>query len=561
MSESRYCSTCGALLSASAALCGECGARYQESPYDRRATDAPGAWSAPPQRASRDLGKDPSQEQEDIGIQLISAADLEPPRPGATALRPADGYDHTMTSQHSAPSAHDPALSAPSAAGAEPSAHTGPVAQGPRLPYPIDYCVPASFGKRVAAAIIDALIMSLTTIPLLIGLVMVLAQGADASLLAQILVGIGVAVPAAVTVLLIWLQGSKGVYPGKLIMGLRVTSHSAGGGIGFVRSLGRWFLYGLAPWLMALSIFLDPKKTLRGFHDRIVDSVVVDLKAGRDPMLPRPDDFERPGHDHYLGDPSVAVTTDENLMVAPGSPWSAPSAGEAPGAPAAADPWAPAAEPSASAPAESPYAPPSAGSPYGPPTEPTLEQPATQEPVVNDWSPPAQPSSWQQPPGSAQQPSPWQSEEYWAAVAGGAAEHEVDEQTRISAPAVDDMEDLEQTRISPRRFAVPRLTLTLDDGTSQTVDTAVSVGRNPDQDLAPARFVIADATRSVSKSHARIDGTGESVIVTDLGSTNGTAIVHPDGRRDVLVPQSETVLPEGASLAIGDRTMTVERAS
>ena len=61
MNQTRYCSTCGTLLSEGAAICGECGARYQASPYEKRATDAPGAWSAPPRpRARAEQGQERS---------------------------------------------------------------------------------------------------------------------------------------------------------------------------------------------------------------------------------------------------------------------------------------------------------------------------------------------------------------------------------------------------------------------------------------------------------------------------------------------------------------------
>ena len=65
----------------------------------------------------------------------------------------------------------------------------------------------------------------------------------------------------------------------------------------------------------------------------------------------------------------------------------------------------------------------------------------------------------------------------------------------------------------------------------------------------------------MSKTHLRLDGTGTDITVTDLGSTNGSAIVRADGSRESLVPDTPTVLPEGASLTLGDRSMTVERDS
>src|SRR5699024_12138564 len=77
----------------------ECGARYQASPYERRATDAPGAWSQAPRARSRDLGPVQEQDSDDEEIQLTSREELTPRAPGATALRTADPYDPVMVTQ------------------------------------------------------------------------------------------------------------------------------------------------------------------------------------------------------------------------------------------------------------------------------------------------------------------------------------------------------------------------------------------------------------------------------------------------------------------------------
>ena len=52
---------------------------------------------------------------------------------------------------------------------------------------------------------------------------------------------------------------------------------------------------------------------------------------------------------------------------------------------------------------------------------------------------------------------------------------------------------------------------------------------------------------------------GEELLVTDLGSTNGSTILREDGSRENLVPETPTVLPAGARLTLGDRTLSVER--
>ncbi|WP_087483427.1 RDD family protein [Brachybacterium massiliense] len=665
MNQTRYCSTCGSLLSQSAAICGECGARYQESPYERRATDAPGAWSQAPMPRRRDLGSAPEQEGQDEGIELVSRESLEPKAPGATSLRSQEQYDQLMVTQSPM---HQPGPGSASGAPEGPGSPAGAPRAGAQMEPPLDGCAPASPLKRFLAALVDSVLVSLVTLPLLIGSMMLLLSE-SIGLLPQILIGVGVALPAAYTVLIIWLVGAKGFSIGKLILGLRVTRYSAAGPIGFVRSLGRWFLYGLIPLIMALSIFIDPKKHLRGVHDRAVDSVVVDLKEGRNPLKPRPDDFEREGAEHYLGAPSVAVSTHQNLLAEPGAAWQDESSGE-PAQPSVqgAGAWG---EPQQMAP--SPYAPPSSsasapeapmpstgwdGQPVAqnpsvpsasgdggwapPPVDPVPPAPSWDEPAgqTQGWNEPEPQPQWGQPSPAPQpewgqpspapqpewsqqssapqpewgQPSPAPQPEWdaqpaqswdqpiegqpsapqapaadaaqgWAPPApaqhpapvqepapvhdpapnapseltADAWDSGVDEQTRLTAPE-GALGDLEQTRLSPARLPqVKQLRLTTDDGAERVVDKAVVIGRNPSAPGTEVLFVMKDDTRSVSKTHLLIDGTGEDITVTDLGSTNGSAILREDGSRESLVPNSPTVLPTGAQLTLGDRTLSVER--
>src|SRR5699024_3875663 len=104
----------------------------------------------------------------------------------------------------------------------------------------------------------------------------------------------------------------------------------------------------------------------------------------------------------------------------------------------------------------------------------------------------------------------------------------------------------EQTRLSAVKLpAVKKLRLTADDGTDRLVEKAVVIGRNPSASGEEVLFVLKDVTRSVSKTHLRIDGTGEEITVTDLGSTNGSTILREDGSRENLVPNAPTVLPTG----------------
>lgn len=657
MNQTRYCSTCGTLLSEGAAICGECGARYQASPYEKRATDAPGAWSAPPKPRTRAGQGQERSDQEDEGIELITADSLRTPQPGATALRSEEQYDRLMVTQ---PPMNQPATSPPgqgagmpggpgaSASGPSAAPGTAPGAAPEGAPAaasfepPLDGCAPATPVKRFLAALIDTVIATLVTVPFLIGFILIITSQ-SASTTSMILIGVGTALPAAYHLVMIWLVGAKGFTLGKLILGLRVTRLSEGGALGFVRALGRWAVYALFPLLMALSIFFDPRKLLRGFHDRAIDSVVADIKAGRNPLQPRPDDFERAGAEHYLGAPSVAVSTHENLLSEPGAAWrgqgaspvqpvdgaqgpaqgapspyapggSAASAAEAPAAswgspspapqqPASDGGWAPPpVEPIPSAPAQSSWDQPSASGQSSwdqpsAPAQPSWGEPSAQEQPQSwdqggyapapQWGSPApapeaaaapspapapgavdsSPAAWGPPPAASADQAPAAPGQDAAAHGGDApsdvtgdawGDDGVDEATRMSVP--EDLGDLEATRISPAQLPpVKKVRLTTDDGAERIVEKAVVVGRNPSSPSGEVLFVMKDDTRSVSKIHLRIDGTGEELLVTDLGSTNGSTILRVDGSRENLVPETPTVLPAGARLTLGDRTLSVER--
>ncbi|MEE1649511.1 RDD family protein [Brachybacterium sp. J144] len=693
MTTTRYCSTCGTLLPENAAVCGECGARYQASPYERRATDAPGAWSAAPRARARDLGPQETESDGGDGIELISREELAPKEPGATTLRPPGQYDRAMVTQPPQnPTTGSASFGSPSGPGsAAPAPSQGaPASQGPAFEPPLDGCAPSTAVKRLLAAVIDGVVAGLVTVPMTVGVILLLTQE-SASLLAQILMGVGAALPVAYALVMVWLTGSKGFTVGKLVMGLRIVRESTGGPLGFVRALGRWVVYGVISPVMALSILLDAQKRLRGFHDRVVGSVVVDVKSGRNPLTARADGFERAPAEQYLGAPSVAVSAHQNLLSEPGSAWqggapaqqdasagaapqtggwdpqpapspyappSASSATDAPaqdgwGAPAPSAPaqdsgsWAPppvepAAQtgwdqtPAPQAPAQqagwgqtpAPHAPDPQQSGWdqgsasqapapqqtgwgsapepAPAPQPAPEQqwgpPAPAEPAAQSWDAPSQPSAEVAPeqgapapagePQSAPGAQPWDRPAEsaapspagaWGAPAPSApaaqppapaqdAPHEltgsawdggsdeVDEATRMSVPEDDSLGDLEATRISPVKLPPKRtLRLVTDAGTERVVERAVVIGRNPTAPAGELLFVLQDDTRSVSKTHLLVDGTGDETTVTDLGSTNGSAIVREDGSREGLVPHSPTVLPAGAQVALGDRTLSVER--
>jgi uncharacterized RDD family membrane protein YckC len=100
--------------------------------------------------------------------------------------------------------------------------------------------------------------------------------------------GIGVVVA---TVLLVGLAfavvaGTLGASPGKAVFGLRLVDHAHGTPIGVRRALLRTLVLGLAGLptfglgvaTLAQTALMDPERQRRGWHDRLCDGIVVDLR-------------------------------------------------------------------------------------------------------------------------------------------------------------------------------------------------------------------------------------------------------------------------------------------
>ncbi|KHK99529.1 hypothetical protein LK09_02555 [Microbacterium mangrovi] len=119
---------------------------------------------------------------------------------------------------------------------------------------------------------------------------------------------------------------------------------------------------------------------------------------------------------------------------------------------------------------------------------------------------------------------------------------------RRAEPELPDAEGaFDETIIAPRRRTEWMLTLPLGAPIRLTSPVLI-LGRRPAADPAypQAQLVdIADETRTVSKTHARLELAADSWTITDLGSTNGVVLIADDG--------TETDLPAGASQLVGER--------
>jgi hypothetical protein len=101
--------------------------------------------------------------------------------------------------------------------------------------------------------------------------------------------------------------------------------------------------------------------------------------------------------------------------------------------------------------------------------------------------------------------------------------------------------------------AAPKLSLELPDGGREPIDGVVLVGRAPSApDDAPAsRLVRLVGDGDISRNHARVAVEGGTVIVTDLGSRNGTIVRIPGYPAQKLREGEPTPVLVGTTIDFG----------
>ncbi|SMG26897.1 RDD family protein [Agreia pratensis] len=225
------------------------------------------------------------------------------PAPSHPASMPTEAPDEAPTDQTvaRAPStpvappaypdaAAPPAPTAPAAPAAAIGHPTPPGAPGWRpLPTMTTTRTPAPIGRRAGAFLIDRAITILITTAAALLFVWPAAASASSRpeagglVVALAFVGVG-AVSLSWFVVVAWMVGARGASPGKRIMRIEVTGFSSPGPIGFGRALLRELILAaftigtaLTAWLPYASVFWDQTKQLRGWHDKAVDDIVVEV--------------------------------------------------------------------------------------------------------------------------------------------------------------------------------------------------------------------------------------------------------------------------------------------
>ena len=124
----------------------------------------------------------------------------------------------------------------------------------------------------------------------------------------------------------------------------------------------------------------------------------------------------------------------------------------------------------------------------------------------------------------------------------------------------DDVSAFDETIVAARRRAAWVLTPPLGAPISVTSD-ALIVGRRPssDPDFPDAQLVpISDETRTMSKTHARLELQGDEWVIVDLDSTNGVIIHREDGSEAEVTPG----VPErvGERFLLGDAELRLAKS-
>jgi hypothetical protein len=109
-------------------------------------------------------------------------------------------------------------------------------------------------------------------------------------------------------------------------------------------------------------------------------------------------------------------------------------------------------------------------------------------------------------------------------------------------------------------IAVPRPTLgvlRLSNGDTVNVDRDILLGRNPHLEssagsVRPHVIQLASPAGDVSRNHVRVTLDGWSVLVTDLGSTNGTVVTAPGGSSEQLTPGQPAPIVPGTVVTLAD---------
>lgn len=453
--------------------------------------------------------------------------------------------------------------------------------------------VPANYGRRFVAFLIDGafggVLTTIFALPILWIVAASVAPGSSSVDLAGLPSALITLASGLYPLAMLVLQAFTGFSLGKRIMGLRIVKIETLIRPGIGRMLLRGVIVGasnivvgIGPLLVYLSPLWDPTKRLRGWHDRMSGTWVIDVTKGPNPLAKNAGEI--------VDDVPPVEKSRRPKAAAQAAPVPAPTAASVAQAPVVqslsqapdAYSYAPPSVPAAPAPAPASYAP-APAAPAAPPVAPApparaFSAPLSSAPLSSALPPSAPTFAATAPAVSANPDVPSYP---FAAASGAPAAPAVPAVPAVPAapaapagpieaiPSFDPLppfggEDLDGTKLSnsvPAQ-ALPTGTVTLlfDTGESYVIAGHGVMGRDPVSPYgAPDDLLVqvAGDTRSISKTHLEFEVQPGSIWVTDRRSTNGSAIVRADGVESPITPGQRMTLRSGDRVRIGTRVFTL----
>lgn len=413
--------------------------------------------------------------------------------------------------------------------------------------------VQAPLGRRAAAFALEYGIYLLLQIPFLVFMLPLLVKLLTGRIgaygftnhpdftLALIMAGVTTVLTLGFVLAQLSLHGGKGVTLGKAVFGLRSVNVRTLEKPGFLRVALRGLIVfgaGILPFgtpVVLASTLLDKSGRSRGWHDKVGDVWLIDVRAGLNPYdekrmrVARKTLAASPRAER--GDLPSLTSSPTSAGYQPGARLSAGVIGRTEhdaAAPAAPEGGSLATSSAAPAPASPrlipppPAAPPAAAAPVAP--APMAPAPAAPAPV-----PPM-------PAARATAPAPVPAAPVPAAPAPVPA-------APAPAPAA----------------PAPATVLVLDSGLEIPLDGPVVLGRNPKSPAGVDARAVIVSDEQLSRTHLLVRPVADGVELIDCGSSNGTTLTHGGVERELVAHQPSIAVP-GDTIQIGQRTATVRRA-
>ena len=114
--------------------------------------------------------------------------------------------------------------------------------------------------------------------------------------------------------------------------------------------------------------------------------------------------------------------------------------------------------------------------------------------------------------------------------------------------------------VSAPTAPAPHIIIFFEDGSKQplAIPSTLVLGRKPaPQERGDAVLAVPDQTGTVSRSHARLEITGDDLWITDLGSTNGTKVISEDGEETRLRARQRFPIHTRSRIFLGDMGFSI----